>query len=146
MDPDTRQDTRQKVLIVDDNAELLELLVNSLSRMGGFDVMGSPDGVSGLQAYFEFRPDCVVIDVKMPALNGYQLVKALRGDPSSAATPLIILSALAQDRDQIAGLLSGADRYLVKPVTPQGLVASIHEAIETGAQGRTERLQTLLGN
>ncbi len=138
-------DTRQRVLIVDDNVELLELLVSSLSRMGGFDVMGAPDGVSGLRDYFEFRPDCVVIDVKIPALDGYQLVRALRGDPASAETPLIILSALAQERNRIAGLLSGADRYLAKPVTPQELVTNIREAIEIGATGRTERLETLLG-
>lgn len=134
---------KQKVLIVDDNVDLTELLVASISRLGRFEVLGAPDGASGLQCYFDFRPDCVIIDVMMPELDGYQLIHALRGDLASATTPLIILSALAQENDQRAGFLSGADRYLVKPVTPQALVASIQEVL---AAGRIVRVEELLGD
>src|SRR5215472_3367227 len=88
------------VLIVDDNKELLQLLTDALEQLGRFKVVTALDGIEGLERYFEMRPDCMVIDIMMPGLDGFQLVKALRGDPESAKTPLIFLTALAQDRDR----------------------------------------------
>jgi CheY-like chemotaxis protein len=132
------------VLIVDDNPKLLKLLSEALSELGGLRVVTAEDGAHGLQCYFETRPQCVVIDVKMPNLDGYQLVHALRGDPASAATPLVILSALAQDKDRLAGMLSGSDCYLIKPVTPLELLATIRQALALSAAERARRIQALL--
>lgn len=132
------------VLIVEDNADLLELMVMALPRLGHFRVVGVSDGVSGLEQFYALRPQCVVIDVKMPGLDGYQLVRALRGDQETAATPLIILTALAQQKDQFAGLAAGADLYLIKPVTPQNLVAAIHQALALNQMDRLQRFQALL--
>jgi DNA-binding response OmpR family regulator len=131
------------VLIVEDNADLLDFLLTVLPRMGPFRVVGVADGIAGLEQFYEVRPQCVVIDIKMPGLNGYQLVRALRGDPETAPTPLIIMTALAQEQEQFAGLASGADRYLIKPVTPQDLVATIREAIATSEAERLQRWQAL---
>ena len=83
----------------------------------------------------------MIIDVRMPGVDGYQLVRALRGDPDSASTPLIILSAMAQDRDQLIGLFAGADIYLQKPVRPLDLIAAIERAIALGDQERIERMR-----
>jgi CheY-like chemotaxis protein len=132
------------VLIIDDSPKLLKLLGEALAELGGLRVVTAEDGAQGLQLYFETRPQCVVIDVKMPNLDGYQLVHALRGDPASAETPLVILSALAQDKDRLAGLLSGADCYLIKPVTPLELLAAIRQALALSAAERARRLQALL--
>jgi DNA-binding response OmpR family regulator len=77
-------------------------------------------------------------------MDGYQLVKALRGDPASAATPLVLLTALAQEKNQFAGLASGADCYLVKPVTPRELVSTVQRVIMISEAERTERLSTLI--
>jgi CheY-like chemotaxis protein len=131
------------VLIVDDNPQLLEFVSDTLQELGTYRVVTAADGVEGLQRYYEVRPDCVIIDVKMPRLNGLQLVKALRGDPETAQTPLILLSALVQDNDRLAGLLSGADQYLVKPVPPLDLIAAIERAIALGDDERQRRLQQL---
>jgi DNA-binding response OmpR family regulator len=132
------------VLLVDDDPRLLRLLTYGLELLGHFGVVCAENGIEGLEQFFAVRPDCVVIDVVMPGMNGYQLVKALRGDPTSAATPLVLLTALAQEKNQFAGLASGADRYLVKPVTPRELVRTVQEAIMISEAERTEGLYTLL--
>jgi DNA-binding response OmpR family regulator len=131
------------VLVVDDNIELLQLLTDTLQMLGRFTVVSAEDGIQGLQRYFEIRPDCMVIDIMMPGLDGYQLVKALRGDRDSAQTPLIFLTALAQDKDRFTGFAIGADQYLVKPVKPQELVAAVHQAIAVGEMERRQRQRAL---
>ncbi len=132
------------VLIVDDNPELLEFITDALRELGDYTVVTAGDGVEALHCFEAARPDCLVIDVRMPRLNGYQLVRALRGDPASASTPLIMLSAMAQDRDQLAGLLAGADQYLLKPVDPLALVEAIARAIRLGEEERAARLLRLV--
>jgi two-component system, OmpR family, response regulator MprA len=119
----------QRVLLVDDHQELLAMLRAGLEAFEGFEVQTADNGAAGLEAFMTFHPDCVVIDVKMPELNGIQLVRALRGDPATATTPLIILSALAQESNKLMGLLAGSDEYLVKPITPEELGARIHAVL-----------------
>jgi CheY-like chemotaxis protein len=140
----TPSGTGYTVLVVDDNPDLLALVAESLRKLGRFTVVTAQDGIQGLERYFEVQPNCVVIDVKMPGLDGYQLARALRGDPASRATPLVILSALVQERDRLAGLLSGGDEYLVKPVSPLDLVHTVTRVIERGEEERRRRLLTLL--
>ncbi len=136
--------TGHTVLVVDDNADLRALVAETLRKLAGFTVVTAEDGAEGLERYFEVRPACVVIDVKMPGLDGYQLVRALRGDPESSATPLVILSAMVQERDRLAGFLSGADEYLLKPVSPLDLVRTIRQVIARSEAERRERLRSLL--
>lgn len=139
-------DSSHTVLVVDDSADLRALVAESLRKLGNFTVVTADDGVEGLQRYFEIHPDCVVIDVKMPGLDGYQLVRALRGDPASRATPLVILSAMIQEKDRLAGFISGVDEYLMKPVGPLQLVQTIREVIGRSETERQQRLQALLND
>ena len=136
--------TGYTVLVVDDSADLRALVAESLRKLGNFTVVTAEDGVEGLTRYFEVRPDCVVIDVKMPGLDGYQLVRALRGDTASSATPLVILSAMIQEKDRLAGFFSGTDEYLMKPVSPLELVRTIGEVIRRSEEERRRRLHALL--
>lgn len=131
------------VLIVDDDPDLLQLLTDGLELLGNFRVVQAVDGIQGLEQYFEVHPDCMIIDVVMPGLDGYQLVKALRGDPASAETPLIMLTALAQDRDEFVGLAAGADQYLVKPVKLRSLVEAVQRAVEITSAERQQMLLAL---
>jgi len=133
----------QTVLLVDDNVELLELLTNSLRYIGGFRVLNAPNGAAGLELAMTERPDCIVIDVMMPGIDGFQLAHALRGDPESAGIPLVMLTALAQEENRMAGLLSGADRYLVKPVRIPNLIEAIQAAIATSRAERDRALRQL---
>lgn len=135
---------RYTVLVVDDDPDLLQLLTDGLELLGNFTVVSATDGMQGLERFFEIRPDCMIIDIKMPGLDGYQLVRALRGDPDSASTPLIILSALAQEQNQFAGLALGADDYLVKLVDIYDVVAAVQRAVQIAPEERQRRMQALL--
>lgn len=136
-------DTPRTVLIVDDNPRLLAFISDTLRELGNYMVATARDGVQGLEMYFALQPDCMVIDVRMPGLDGFQLVRALRGDPASASTPLIILTAMAQDSQRLGGLLAGVDRYLIKPVEPLDLVDAIQQAIALGDDDRRRRMRAL---
>src|SRR5579883_3328877 len=97
------------ILIVDDNPLLLEFMQDALQELGDFTVVTATNGIDGLEQFYQIHPACAIIDVKMPGLNGYQLVRALRGDPETASMPLVLLTALVQDHYRFAGLLVGAD-------------------------------------
>jgi CheY-like chemotaxis protein len=142
--PFQAENSEKTILVIDDNDDLLSVIAESLRKLGSFTVVTARDGSEGLERYFEVRPDCVVVDVKMPGLDGYQLVKALRGDPESSSTPVVILSAMAQPKDQLAGLLSGADEYLLKPIGPLDLVKVISLVIERSETDRYQRQRALL--
>jgi DNA-binding response OmpR family regulator len=131
------------VLIVDDNQELLEVFRDGLPLAGPFTVLTAQDGAAGLQTYYDQRPDCVVIDIKMPNLDGYQLVRAFRGDPETVDTPLIVLTALPQEQAEFASLVAGSDQFLVKPIMPRELAGAIQRALLVSDEERVQRLQRL---
>jgi len=141
MDVSTQE--QHVVLLLEDNAELLDILLRSLRRLGNFEVFGAPDGAAGLERFYEVHPHCVVVDVKMPHLDGYQFIRALRGDPETAATPVVILTAMSQDVDRLAGMISGTDIFLTKPIAPQDLVVAIRNAIATTHDERQSRMEQL---
>jgi CheY-like chemotaxis protein len=132
------------VLIIDDNPQLLKVFTQGLPLVGDFTVYTAENGGEGLERFYEVHPDCVVIDVKMPELDGYQLTRAIRGDPSTAATPLIILTAMGQEWDRYVGIVSGVDRYMIKPVRPSELAEAIREACAMSEEQRLQRLQELV--
>jgi len=142
---ETHASTPRRVLVIDDDPSLLLAVSEGLDELGGFDVLTARDGATGLEACFVARPDCVVVDVRMPAVNGYQFVRALRGDPAIAETPVVILSALAQDEEQLAGLLTGADAYLTKPIRIVDLVQAIDRAVNLTPAERRHHFRGLLG-
>jgi CheY-like chemotaxis protein len=134
---------RYTVLVVDDNPQLTRLMALGLPDFGDFDVVTAEDGIEGLTKCAELQPACMVLDVMMPGLDGYQLVRALRGDPATAHIPLILLTAKVQEKDQYIGLASGADQYLCKPVLPSELSRAIYVALHIGTAERENRQAAL---
>src|SRR6185437_13612823 len=118
-----------RVLVVDDDLDLLPYLATSLRELSDYTIITATNGAEALERYDEVRPHCVVVDVRMPGLDGYQLVRALRGDSATAATPLVILTAMTKDKDRFAGMAAGADQYLLKPIKPLDLIQAIERAI-----------------
>ncbi len=145
-DPQLATARTYTVLIIDDNPNLLLVVATALRRLGNFQVVTAEDGVAGLQLCGIHHPDCLVIDVRMPGMDGYQVVRTLRGDPATASLPLVILTAMAQDKDRYIGLASGADQYLLKPIKPLDLVAAIQRAIMTSEEERLRRLRDLVAS
>jgi CheY-like chemotaxis protein len=132
------------VLVIDDDPALLTAISEGLDLIGGFEVLTATNGISGIEDFFSIQPDCVVVDVRMPGLNGYQFVRALRGDPATAQTPIVVLSALVQDDEQLAGILTGADAYMIKPVKLVDLVQAIDCAVSLTPEERLRLSKTLL--
>jgi len=134
----------KKVLVIDDNPTIVELIKYAVNLQGSYQVVVAYDGVQGLERVYSERPDCVIIDVKMPRMDGYQLVRCLRGDAQTANTPLIILSAMTREEDQMTGLLSGVDEYLTKPFKPSALNAAIERVLQLTPAERQRRMDYLL--
>ncbi len=132
------------VLVVDDNPELLSVFINGLPLVGNFTVFTAEDGAQGLEACYTHHPDCVVIDIKMPEMDGQQLVRVLRGDPVTANIPLIILTALPQDHAEFASFASGTDVFVMKPLVPRELAQAIYLALTVDADERAKRLRLLV--
>ena len=136
-------ETPLQVLLIDDDPVLLQTLTDALD-LYGFQTLTAASGAEGLEQVIAHEPACVVVDIRIPGINGYQFVRALRGDPSTAAIPIVILSALAQEHEHLAGMLTGADAYLLKPVGISELVTVITEAISSSAEAREQRRRRLL--
>jgi DNA-binding response OmpR family regulator len=130
---------KYRVLVVDDDLDLLPYLETSLRELSEHEIITANNGADALDLFFSRRPHCVVIDVRMPQLDGYQLVRSLRGDPQSAQTPLIILTAMTKDKDRFAGLAAGADQYLLKPVKMVDLLRAIDTAVRMDDAERERR-------
>lgn len=104
-----------KILIVDDEINLVNMLKRLLKNLD-YDVAVAMDGRQALERADQFDPDVILLDIKMPDMDGLQVLETLRGTTSCAETPIIILSAKGQLHEINAGIEAGADTYLCKPV------------------------------
>ena len=113
------------VLIIDDSPTELHLFQNMLER-AGFDTLVADSGEEGVQQAKRARPNCILMDVVMPGLNGFQATRQLTKDPDTADIPVIMITTKDQETDKIWGMRQGAVEYLVKPVAEKDLVAKIN--------------------
>ena len=111
-----------RVLVVDDEPNILELLSVSL-RFQGFEVVTASTGAEGLDTARTFRPDAVILDVMMPGMDGFGLLKRLRADGVDA--PVLFLTAKDAVEDKISGLTLGADDYVTKPFSLEEVVTRL---------------------
>jgi DNA-binding response OmpR family regulator len=129
----------KRVLLIDDDENLVKALKLYLSR-AGYDVSTAPNGLEGVQRVFSERPDIVVLDVMMPKLDGWKVCARIK---EMSGIPIIMLTALAQESDKVAGLKIGADDYLAKPFSLKELEARI-EAVLRRVTGPTEGRKSTL--
>ncbi|GMV87211.1 MAG: hypothetical protein AMXMBFR81_01420 [Chthonomonas sp.] len=113
-----------KVLVCDDERHIVRLIQVNLERQG-YQVITAFDGKEGLEKIRSEKPNLVVLDVMMPYLDGFEVLKTLRREPETQNLPVIMLTAKAQDKDVFEGYHYGADMYLTKPFNPMELVAFV---------------------
>jgi two-component system, OmpR family, KDP operon response regulator KdpE len=112
-----------KILIVDDDHDLLEALGLGMQlQWQGADVVTAADGEAGLEAFFEQAPDVVLLDVGLPRLDGFEVLRRIR---EVSDTPVLMLTARGEELDKVRGLEIGADDYITKPFSPLELLARI---------------------
>jgi DNA-binding response OmpR family regulator len=114
----------ETILIVEDEADVVDLLRYNLAR-AGFSVLIARDGVKGIEMARQNRPELIVLDLMLPAMDGYAVCRTLRKDPEMGAVPILILTARGQPSERIRGLELGADDYLTKPFSPRELVLRV---------------------
>jgi len=143
---------RRKVLVVDDEADVL-LLCRVNLEFEGYDVVEASDGEEAMRKVAEERPDVVLLDVMMPKMDGWQVLAALKGDPVTSDIPVVMLTAKVQDQDQIKGWSGGAAEYITKPFSPLALSQVLEEVLskdpeeeERGRRMILEKLQLLRNN
>ena len=123
-----------RVLVVDDDPVIADLVAFRLTRLG-LEVSVETDGQAGLAAARQLRPDLVVLDWMMPRMNGLEMCAALRADPDQALarTPVLLLTAKAQEPDLERGFAAGATDYIVKPFSPRELATRVTAALPAGS-------------
>lgn len=102
-----------KIAIIEDD-EIFSTVLHDELKGAGFDVVHAPDGESGLRAVRSHRPDLVLLDLVLPKLNGFEVLKALRESPDTSGIPVIVLSVLGSDEDIKTCLRLGGEDYFVK--------------------------------
>src|SRR4051794_23173856 len=130
----------KKILAVDDERHIVRLVEVNLQR-AGYEVVTAYDGREALEKVKSENPDLVVLGVMMPYMDGFEVLKTLKADPSTAEIPVIMLTAKAQDADVFRGWQSGVDCYLTKPFNPMELLTFVKRIFDslspsTGEGGR----------
>lgn len=125
------------VLIVEDEPEIAKILSAYLEREG-YRTVRAGDGETALQHHALLSPDLVLLDIRLPKMDGFSVLARLR---QTENTPVIMITALAEDLDRLSGLRLGADDYIVKPFNPQEVVARVKAVLRrtNGAQPETVR-------
>jgi two-component system alkaline phosphatase synthesis response regulator PhoP len=124
---------QELILVVDDEPKVVRLARDYLEK-NGFQVISASDGVSALAMARRAHPDLVVLDLMLPGMDGREVCRILRNESD---VPILMLTALAEESDQVVGLELGADDYINKPFSPRALVARVR-AVLRRAQGKVK--------
>jgi two-component system phosphate regulon response regulator PhoB len=132
----------KKVLIVEDEPDVVDLLTLQLRKAGGFSVLTADDGVEGLKKARAESPALIVLDLMLPRMPGLEVCKLLKTDALTSHIPIIMLTAKAEEVDRIVGLEFGADDYVTKPFSPREMLLRIKAILRRGQGKMSEEKMT----
>jgi len=133
-----------KILIVDDDLDGLKL-VGLMLQGRGYQIVAAQNGLQALARAASESPDLIILDVMMPRLNGFDVLRRLESDPATAGAPVIMLSVRASEADVMHGLEQGALEYIAKPFDPWVVSAKVHLLLEElDSRGRQAYRQQLI--
>src|SRR5262245_28374859 len=127
----------KKILVIDDEEWLREMVQMALSQRG-YDVVEAENGAVGIERARKELPDLILCDVNMEKLDGYHTLSSLRNEPATAAIPFILMTGLADNAGMRHGMELGADDYLPKPFTIDGLFAAVDARLKKAQTVRAE--------
>ena len=123
-----------RVLIIDDSPTELHLFQTMLEK-AGFETLVADSGEEGLKVAKASLPDCILMDVVMPGMNGFQATRRLTRDPATASIPVIMITNKDQETDKIWGMRQGARDYIVKPARESDLIDRINKVLTAASAG-----------
>src|ERR1700724_1927686 len=125
----------KRILIVEDERDVVDLLTLNLRKAGGFVISTAADGAAGLHKARTEKPAFIILDLMLPRMPGLEVCKILKSDPSTRHIPIMMLTAKAEEIDRIVGLEFGADDYVTKPFSPREVVLRIQAILRRGETG-----------
>jgi len=128
----TRGMTRTRVLVVEDERDIAELIKHSLEKGGDIEVEITGTGDGALKAVTEQTPDLIVLDLNLPVLSGLEVCRIMRSRATTARVPIIMLTARTSESDRVTGLDVGADDYITKPFSLRELAARVRAVLRRG--------------
>jgi diguanylate cyclase (GGDEF)-like protein len=138
--------TRPRVLVVDDDPLMRRIVTQSLDR-ATYELVEAESGPSGIQCAVEQRPDLILLDVMMPEMDGFEVIRRLRTHPMTQGIPIILLTALGEMSEKVYGMQLGADDYITKPFDPRELRARVQTHLKRTEQYiQSSPLTNLPGN
>ena len=128
-----------KVVVVDDSPEIIEVVSLCFQlRWTGAKLISASNGAKGLELIEAENPDIVILDIGLPDMDGFEVLRTLKADPGTRDIPVVMLTAKAQDADVFRGWQSGVDSYLTKPFNPMELLTFIERIFASLEEGATE--------
>jgi DNA-binding response OmpR family regulator len=127
-------ESTSKILVVEDDLDVAEML-NAYFRVQGYEVYTVNWGEDGVRSAQTVHPDLVILDIRLPDIDGYEVARRLRGDRRTAKIPIIFLTEKREREDRLQGLELGADDYITKPFDVQELRLRVRNALQRVAQG-----------
>jgi two-component system alkaline phosphatase synthesis response regulator PhoP len=119
---------KQKILVVDDEEDILELLTFNLTKEG-YDVSSASSGEEALSVARTGSPDLILLDLMLPGMDGLEVARRIKGEPSTKHIPIVMLTAKGEESDIVTGLELGADDYITKPFSRKVLVARLRAVL-----------------
>ena len=127
-----------KILVAEDERDIRELIVFTLRDVAGFDVHEAINGAEALAKAPSVKPDLILMDVRMPKMNGYVACEKMKAVPELSDIPIVFLSAKGQESEIKTGLKMGAEAYILKPFAPDELISQVQMIMENVKKRRSE--------